>query len=52
MDHFLSGASELIDDLRYVDDVELVRDDIVGCAGTTHDVPTDRVRTTRKRDLG
>jgi len=52
MDQILSGASDLIDDLQYVDDIELVNEDVVGCGGTVHDVPTDRVRTARRRVKG
>ncbi len=47
MDKILTEASNLIEDLRYVDDVELVADDIVGCIGKGHDVP--RTRTVRRR---
>jgi len=47
VDKILTDASSLIEELRYVDDLELVADDIVGCAAAGHDTP--RTRTDRKR---
>lgn len=34
----LKEAADLVEGLNYLDDLELVNDDIVGCAANAHDV--------------
>ncbi len=38
MEQLLQESGDLVEGLRYVDDVELVNDDIVGCAARADDV--------------
>jgi len=37
MDQLLQDARELVEGLRYVEDVELADDDVVGCATNAND---------------
>ena len=45
MDQILSAA-ELVEDLRYLDDIQLVDNDLVGCVANVNDIP-DRPRQVR-----
>ena len=38
MDEVLNEAAGLVEGLRYVEDIELIDEDVVGCAASANDV--------------
>lgn len=38
-------AADLIDGLQFIDDAQLIEDDIVGCLANACDVPPDALQT-------
>ena len=40
MEHLLHEAGDLVEGLRYLDDIDLINEDIVGCAANAKDIFT------------